>query len=69
MQAKIATLKQESEFIHLADVLYWKRNHHSRKASVEYEHRQDRLQDIRTELALYARLTSLAAHDASMEVH
>jgi hypothetical protein len=68
MQAAIAALKQESEAILLADEMYWKRSHHSRAAKAAVERRQDRLQDIRTELALYARLTSLA-RDASVEVH
>jgi hypothetical protein len=69
MQAKITCLRQEIESIRFADILHWKRgNDCSYEANAEYEHRQDRLQDIRIELALYDRLTSLA-HDASGEVH
>jgi hypothetical protein len=56
-EAKIAALKEEIESIHFADALYWKRgSDHSREANAEYERRQDRIQQIGSELASLERL-------------
>ena len=64
IKAKITTLKREIESIRFADALLWKRGKDcSREVNAEYEHRQDRLQDLRSELALYDRLASLALPD------
>jgi hypothetical protein len=52
-EAEIAALNEEIESIHFADALYWKRGKDcSREASAEYQRRQDRLQEVRSELAL-----------------
>jgi hypothetical protein len=52
-KAKIAALKEEIESIRFADALYLKHGKGcSREASAEYQYRQDRLQEIRSELAL-----------------
>jgi len=56
-EAKIAALKEEIESIHFADALYWKRGRdHSREANAEYKRRQDRIQEIGSELASLERL-------------
>jgi hypothetical protein len=60
MKAKIVALKQEVESIRFADALYWKRRKDcSREASAEYQGRQDRLREIKSELALLDAAESL----------
>ncbi len=50
-EAKIAALKEEVNFIHFANVLYWKQGAEcSREARAEYQRRQDRLREIRSEV-------------------
>jgi hypothetical protein len=49
---KIAALTAEMDAIHFANSLYWKQGHSQTVAArVEYQRRQDRLEEIRTELA------------------
>ena len=51
-EAKIAALEKEMESIHVADTLYWQQDpNQTREARVEYQRRQDRLKEIRRELA------------------
>ena len=50
-EAKIAALMEEVNFIHFANVLYWKQGAEcSREARAEYQRRQDRLREIRSEV-------------------
>jgi hypothetical protein len=50
-ETKIAALKQEMNIIYSADFQYWRQGTQSnREARAEYQHRQDRLQEIRREL-------------------
>ena len=50
-KVKIAALKEEVNFIHFVDVLYWKQGAEpSRQARAEYHSRQDRLRGIRKEI-------------------
>ena len=57
---RIAALREELKWIHSADVLFWGRGpENSGAARAAYQHRQDRLQEIRGEL--YAYLVSHAA--------
>ena len=52
-EAEIAALKEEIESIHFADALYWKCGQdRSREVGEEYQRRQNRLQEIRSALAL-----------------
>jgi hypothetical protein len=44
--ARIAVLLEEANAIHFANQLYWKRKDHSPEASAEYQHRQERLEEI-----------------------
>jgi hypothetical protein len=49
-EAKNTALKEEVNFIHFADVLYWRQGaESSREARAEYQRRQDRLREIRNE--------------------
>jgi len=50
-EAKNAALKEEVNFIHFANVLYWRQGaQSSREARAEYQRRQDRLREIRSEV-------------------
>jgi hypothetical protein len=50
-KARIAVLNEELESIHYANTVYWRLGKdHSREAGVEYQRRQDRLEEIRNEL-------------------
>jgi hypothetical protein len=50
--ARIAALKEEIHSIHAANALYWKQGENqTRAARAEYQRRQDRLEEIRSELA------------------
>jgi hypothetical protein len=49
--ARIAALQEEISFIHYANELYWQQTDHTNAAKVEYFRRQDRLEEIRSELA------------------
>jgi hypothetical protein len=44
-------LQEEIDFIHYANELYWRQTNPSNAAKAEYFRRQDRLQEIRSELA------------------
>jgi hypothetical protein len=48
----VATLSQEIDAIHVANLLYWKSASHElgREARIEYEYRRQRLEEIRREL-------------------
>jgi hypothetical protein len=46
----MAVLSEEMDSIHYANRLFWEQKAHSREASVEYYRRQDRLEEIRSEL-------------------
>ena len=49
-EGKNTALKEEVNFIHFADVLYWRQGtESSREARAEYQRRQDRLREIRHE--------------------
>jgi hypothetical protein len=49
---KMAALSVEMDAIHFANSLYWKQGHSQTVAArAEYQRRQDRLEEIRTELA------------------
>jgi len=51
-QAKMADLSAEIDSIHHANRLFWEQGtHHGREAKVEYYCRQDRLEEIRSEMA------------------
>jgi hypothetical protein len=50
-KARIAVLQKEIEFIHYANELYWRQTRPSVAAKAEYYQRQDRLLEIRSELA------------------
>ena len=51
-QARMAVLSEEIHSIHYANRLFWEQKRaHGRKAKVEYYRRQDRLEEIRSELA------------------
>ncbi len=50
-KARIATLHEEIDAIHFANKLYWEQEAPTREARAEYQRRQDRLQEIRSELA------------------
>lgn len=51
--ARIAALHEEMDAIHLANTLYWKEREGARGHAerAEHQHRQDRLEEIRSELA------------------
>ena len=49
-KARIAILQQEIDFIHYANELYWRKTNHGVAAKAEYYRRQDRLEEIRSEL-------------------
>jgi len=44
-------LQEEIDFIHYANELYWRQPNPSEAAKAEYYRRQDRLEEIRSELA------------------
>jgi len=51
-QARMTVLSQELDSIHHANRLFWEQGTaHGRNAKVEYYCRQDRLEEIRSELA------------------
>jgi hypothetical protein len=51
-QARMTVLNQEIDFIHHANRLFWEQKKaHGRKAKGEYYCRQDRLEEIRSEMA------------------
>lgn len=51
-KAKIAALEEEMKLIYLADLQYWRQDpNQTREARLEYQRRQDRLKEIRRELA------------------
>ena len=50
-EARIAALKEETAVIHHANELYWRQGNPSDAAKADYYRRQDRLEEIRSELA------------------
>jgi hypothetical protein len=50
-KARIAVLQEEIDFIHYANELYWREADPSDVAKADYYRRQDRLEEIRSELA------------------
>jgi len=51
-QARMTVLSQEIDSIHHANRLFWEQGTaHGGKAKVEYYYRQDRLEEIRSEMA------------------
>ena len=50
-KARIAALQGEIEFIHHANRQYWRQANPSKAAKSDYHRRQDRLGEIRSELA------------------
>jgi len=50
-KARIAVLQEEIEFIHYANELYWREANPGQAARADYYRRQDRLEEIRSELA------------------
>ena len=48
---RIAALQREIDFIHYANELYWRQASPSDAARADYFRRQDRLEEIRSELA------------------
>jgi hypothetical protein len=54
--ARIAALTEEIEEIHHANCVYWnQRPNHTKAATAQYEFRQERLEEIRGELAVLLR--------------
>ena len=49
--ARIAALSKELDAIYDADTVYWMGREHTREATAEYQRRQERLEEIRSELA------------------
>jgi len=49
-KARIAILQQEIDFIHYANELYWRQTNPSNAAKTDHFRRQDRLEEIRSEL-------------------
>ena len=50
-KARITALSKELEAIYVADTAYWRQADHTREARAEYHQRQERLEEIRNELA------------------
>jgi hypothetical protein len=50
-KARIAVLQEEIDLIHHANELYWQQANASDTAKAAYYRRQDRLEEIRSELA------------------
>ncbi|MGA2356557.1 MAG: hypothetical protein ABSG02_18855 [Terriglobales bacterium] len=50
-KARIALLQEEIQSIHYVNELYWRQTNHSVAAKAEHYRRQDRLEEIRNELA------------------
>jgi hypothetical protein len=50
-KARVAALQAEIDFIHYANELYWRQANPSSAAKADYFRRQNRLQEIRSELA------------------
>jgi hypothetical protein len=48
---RIATLIEEIDSMHFINRLYWERKAPSREARAEYQRRQDRLEEVRSELS------------------
>jgi hypothetical protein len=48
-RAQLAAVLEEMEAIHLANMWYWERKEHDRQEEMEYERRQERLEQIRKE--------------------
>ncbi len=51
-QERIAALQQEMDSIHFANRLYWQETAHSDAAKKEFYRRQDRLEEVRSELTM-----------------
>ncbi len=49
--ARVALLLEEANAIHFANQLYWKHKDPSPEAAAEYQHRQERLEEIASALA------------------
>jgi len=49
-KARIATLHEEMNAIHLANKVYWENKSPSREDRAEYQRRQEHLEEIRREL-------------------
>jgi hypothetical protein len=50
-KARIAALNDEMDSIHYTNLLYWQHKHPTKEARAEYNFRNERLENIRTELA------------------
>jgi hypothetical protein len=50
-RARIAALSKELEAIYVADTVYWRQDDHTRDDRAQYHRRQERLEEIRNELA------------------
>jgi hypothetical protein len=50
-QARLAPLGKELDAIHFANTVYWKSKEHTREATAEHHRRQERLEEIRGEIA------------------
>jgi hypothetical protein len=51
---RITALREELKSIHFANILFWGQGpEHNGASRAEYQHRQDRLQEIRRELYTY----------------
>jgi hypothetical protein len=60
---KITALREELKSIHFANVLFWGQGpEHTGASRAEYQHRQDRLQEIRRELYAYLVSQSVVAN-------
>jgi hypothetical protein len=64
---RIAVLKEEINFIHVANYKYWvsPAGEHSREARAEYERRRARLEEIRIELSKTAPKLAADCHEQS----
>ena len=56
---RIAVLEEEVDSIHFANKVYWEQKRAGREATAEYERRQDRLNQVRTELFELTYMTTL----------
>jgi hypothetical protein len=62
-ESKTVALKLEMNFIYSADSHYWRQGTQSnREARAEHQHRQDRLQEIRSKLICSASTSVPAFH-------
>ena len=62
-KVRIAALYEEIEFIHYANRLYWRQAMPDDAARADYYRRQDRLEELRSELAELQK-TELSRHEA-----